>query len=245
MRYVMKQVLRCSEKQKEYDEKDFDSIIRYARTIEGKTFLRILQEGNLTKDEIEWVKTKESDKGLLGKIVEATFFGYELNSRQEADFNHVETELKTTPADLKKEENGGQMRYCSGETISITQIDFNHPVTDSFDTSHLLSKLKSLIVIFYFRNKKLASKLDYEIFYASAFRPSDKDLIIIKDDYQKMIEKITSGNADKLSRADGMYLGNAPKAQNKKNKINNLKQENTKNENTHGMSCGPTGCIIG
>ena len=66
----MKDVLRCAEKQNKYDECDINSIYQYARGIEGKTLLQILQEANLTEEEIEWVRTKESDKGLPGKIIE-------------------------------------------------------------------------------------------------------------------------------------------------------------------------------
>ena len=83
----MKDVLRCPEKQNNYDATNIDSIFRYALGIEGKTLLDILQEAGLTEEEIAWVRSKESDKGLPGKIVEASYFGYELNSRQEADFD--------------------------------------------------------------------------------------------------------------------------------------------------------------
>lgn len=88
-RIKMKNVLRCQEKQNNYDENDIESIFRYALKIKGKTFLTILEEAGLTAHEIEWIQTKETDKGLPGKIVEASYFGYELNSRQEADFEKV------------------------------------------------------------------------------------------------------------------------------------------------------------
>ena len=124
----MKDVLQCAEKQNNYDETDINSIYQYALGIEGKTLLEILQEANLTEEDIEWVRTKETDKGLPGKIIEASYFGYELNSRQEADFGKVGAELKSTPADIDK----STQRYKSGETISVTQIDFSHPVEDDF-----------------------------------------------------------------------------------------------------------------
>lgn len=69
-RIKMKDVLRCQEKQNNYDENDIESIFRYALKIKGKTFLTILEEAGLTAYEIEWIQTKETDKGLLGKIVE-------------------------------------------------------------------------------------------------------------------------------------------------------------------------------
>lgn len=204
----MKDVLRCAEKQKQYDETDINSIYQYALGIEGKTLLQILQEANLTEEDIEWVRSKETDKGLPGKIIEASYFGYELNSRQEADFDKVGAELKSTPADVDK----STLRYKSGETISVTQIDFNHPVEDDFYKSHLYDKLKMLLVIFYHRNKELPSKLLYNVFYATLFKPSIEDIAIIESDFHEINRKIRTGNAHLLSRSDGTYLSTAPKS---------------------------------
>jgi DNA mismatch repair endonuclease MutH len=211
----MKDVLRCPEKQDNYDATDIDSIFHYARGIEGKTLLTILQEAGLTEEEIAWVHSKESDKGLPGKIVEASYFGYELNNRQEADFETVGAELKTTAADF----DSATSRYKSGETVSVTQIDFRGPVETDFYASHLYDKLKMLIVIFYHRDKTLDSKLLYEVFFASLFRPSEEDLAIIKSDYQEIIQKISAGQAHTLSRSDGTYLSTAPKARRSTNMI--------------------------
>ena len=211
----MKDVLRCPEKQNNYDATDIDSIFHYALGIEGKTFLTILQEAGLTEEEIAWVRSKESDKGLPGKIVEASYFGYELNSRQEADFETVGAELKTTAADY----DNATSHYKSGETVSVTQIDFRGPIEPDFYASHLYNKLKMLIVIFYHRDKALASKLLYEVFFASLFRPSAEDLAIIKSDYREIIQKISAGQAHLLSRSDGTYLSTAPKARRSTNMV--------------------------
>ena len=48
-RIKMKNVLRCQEKQNNYDENDIESIFRYALKIKGKTFLTILEEAGLNK----------------------------------------------------------------------------------------------------------------------------------------------------------------------------------------------------
>lgn len=211
----MKDILHCPEKQDYYDATDINSIYRYATGIEGKTLLTILQEAGLTDEEIEWVRSKESDKGLPGKIVEASYFGYELNSRQEADFETAGAELKTTAADF----DNATAKYKAGETVSVTQIDFRGPVEPNFYVSHLYDKLKMLIVIFYHRDRSLASKLQYEVFFASLFRPSEEDLAIIKSDYREIIQKIRSGQAHTLSRTDGTYLSTAPKARRSSNII--------------------------
>lgn len=204
----MKEVLRCAEKQNYYDDRDINSIYQYARGIEGKTLIQILQEANLSDDDMAWVHSKETDKGLPGKIIEASYFGYELNSRQEADFEKVGVELKSTPADMDKK----TQKYKSGETISVTQIDFNHPVEFDFYKSHLYQKLRRLLVIFYYRNRALQSKLLYNVFYATLFQPSEEDIAIIESDFNDINRKICSGCAHLLSRTDGTYLGTAPKS---------------------------------
>lgn len=204
----MKDVLRCAEKQNYYNDKDINSIYQYAQKIEGKTLLQILREAKLSDEDIAWVHSKETDKGLPGKIIEASYFGYELNSRQEADFEQVGVELKTTPADIDKK----TQKYKSGETISVTQIDFNHPIECDFYKSHLYQKLRMLLVIFYYRNRALNSKLLYNIFYATLFQPSAEDMAIIESDFIDINRKIRSGCAHLLSRTDGTYLGTAPKS---------------------------------
>lgn len=211
----MKDVLRCAEKQGYYDESDIDSIFSYALKIEGKTLLNILQEAGLTDEEIAWIQSKEKDKGLPGKIVEASYFGYELNNRQEADFDGAGAELKTTAADYDEKE----LKYKAGETVSVTQIDFHNPIESDFYASHLYNKLKMLIVIFYHRDRSLASKLQYQVFFASLFKPSEEDLAIIQSDYRMINEKIRTGQASTLSRSDGIYLSTAPKARRSSNMI--------------------------
>lgn len=200
-------LLRCAENQSLYDENNFESILAYAKKIEGKTLLQILLDAKKTDAEIELIKSKESDKGLVGKIIEATYFGYKLNSKQEADFDKVGLELKSTPADKNADGN-----YVSGETLSITQINFSNYVEKDFYKSHLWDKLKWLLLIFYYRDKSLVTKLGYSVFFATQFKPSEKDELIILQDYQLINGIIERGDAHKLSRSDGTYLSTAPKA---------------------------------
>lgn len=120
----MKDVLRCPEKQNNYDETDIHSIFQYALGIEGKTLLTILQEAGLTEEEIAWVHSKESDKGLPGKIVEASYFGYELNSRQEADFETVGAELKTNNKVLKGDYSMNCVNYVKKTVCMVLMLAF-------------------------------------------------------------------------------------------------------------------------
>ena len=62
---------------REYDDKYEKSILRYARNLLGKS----LSDVN-TNDEIRF---SNKAKGQLGQMVEEQYFGYKVNSRQEAD----------------------------------------------------------------------------------------------------------------------------------------------------------------
>ena len=81
MERKMKDVLRCAEKQNYYDDRDINSIYQYALGIEGKTLIQILQEANLSDEDIAWVHSKETDKGLPGKIIEASYFRKQISKK--------------------------------------------------------------------------------------------------------------------------------------------------------------------
>lgn len=72
-----------------YDEKDISSIFNYSKKLVNKCLRDFAPNAKEYKG-----------KGSLGQLVEALFFKYNLNSRQEADFSFVNAELKCSP--LKK-----------------------------------------------------------------------------------------------------------------------------------------------
>lgn len=71
-----------------YDRASKWSILEYSKKLLGKTL-----EEAIAPTQIEELK----GKGRLGQLVEKYFFGYELNSNQEADFSEAGLELKCTP----------------------------------------------------------------------------------------------------------------------------------------------------
>ena len=72
-----------------------EELLSFTRGILGKKFKDIDQKNLL--------ETKKKDKGILGKVVETGFYGYELNSNPEADFAELGIELKV--AGFKKNKN--------------------------------------------------------------------------------------------------------------------------------------------
>lgn len=81
-----------------------------------------------------------------------------------------------------------------------------------FEQSHFYKKCLIMLIMFYLHNPKV-SKLDLQFLFAVLWKIPQKDLLIIRDDYEKIITKIRNGQAHTLSEGDTMYLGACRKGQ--------------------------------
>ena len=180
----------------DYDEKDVNSIMGYAKQMENLTYNDILdmcKDYLSTVDELsanrpeEFLESLKGDKfikdtnakGQLGNFIEKYYFGYEPNGNQEADLSKVGIEIKQTPIDIT---NQGKMR--AGERLSITMISYTEPVEEDFYKSHVWEKIQMILLIHYIRDKS-KQRLDYQIKYVNLFTPPKEDLEIIIQDYKK------------------------------------------------------------
>ena len=188
-----------------YDSSDPMSIRDYAKELIDSTFLDIINRYAKDSDELLELKKQYNQKGRrggLGNLIEELYFEYKANNESEPDFKEAGIELKVSPLELKKD---GTMR--AGERLVLTMISYNTPVEHNFYESHLWKKCRILLLIYYLRDRTLASQLLYKIKYAEVFTPIKNDLIIIKQDYNFIISKIENGEAHELSESDTMYLG--------------------------------------
>lgn len=186
-----------------YDKHDENSIVAYAARLVGKTFLDVIEDkvpGN--RENILQAYGNKARKGGLGNLLEEVYFGYKANSKQDADFEETGIELKATCYEVNK---NGSLR--AGERLVLTMISYDGPVEKDFYKSHAWKKMHKILLIYYWRNKLLNSSLLYKIGYTKLFTPPEKDLIIIRADYDFIISKIAEGKAHELSEADTMYLG--------------------------------------
>ena len=194
-----------------YDEKSAASILEYARRLCGLTFEDILWQNGLTEEEIGYLaEMSMTNKGLLGNLIEQAWFGYRSNPKQEADFSEVGIELKSTPYEEKRS------GIRPGETLSLTQINYRLPQESDFYRSHVWEKMQKILIVYYLREKNIAeatgSKLFYRIKYVFMLRPDKKDIAVIEADYRLLNGYMVRGEAHKLSRSHGQYLGVAPKS---------------------------------
>ncbi len=183
-----------------YNPKDKKSVLDYARQLKGKTLREVCNSDIL--------KHKYSGKGNFGQVLEKFYFGYEPNSKAEADFFEAGMELKSTP--LKRLKNG---EYRSKERLVLNIINYLEVVNQQFETSDFWKKNATLLLIFYLHQANY-DLLDYVIKLVDAWNYPTTDLEIIKNDWHLIKQKIEDGKAHELSEGDTFYLGACTKGAN-------------------------------
>lgn len=171
-----------------------EELLSFTRGILGKKFKDI--------DERNLLATKKKDKGILGKVVETGFYGYELNSNPEADFAELGIELKV--AGFKKNKND---TISAKERLVLSKIDYCKMIEEEFEFSKLLFKNKKLLIIWYeydYDNKDNYG--DFEIKYYQLY-DMEIDEDVFKNDFNIIKNKVLNGEAHLLSEGDTSYLG--------------------------------------
>ena len=179
-----------------YDEKDISSIFNYSKQLVNKCLRDFAPDAE-----------EHGGKGSLGQLVEELFFKYHLNSRQGSDFAFVNAELKCTP--LKK---SAKQELLIKERLVCSMINYTEDWDKPFEKSHFYQKCLIMLIMFYLHNPN-ASKLDLQFLFAVLWKILEKDLLIIRKDYDTIITKIKNGQAHTLSEGDTMYLGACRKGQ--------------------------------
>lgn len=189
------------DKQFNYDQTDRESIYRFALGLRGRTFRESFKLHGFTDIQID-----KNNKGGMNTKVETFWFGYAANSRSEADFKEAELELKVTPF---KEINNGK-DISAKERLVLTMIDYFGIATEEERDllhSHVWEKCNNMLIIYYLDNGDKKSKVDCTPKYFTLFTPPEKDLEIMKADYQKIRNLVLTGHAEKLSESQTLYLG--------------------------------------
>lgn len=183
-----------------YNEKSIDSIMEYAYGLIGKKFGEIDRHERLGEGK---------GKGNLGQIVEESYFGYDINSKAEADFSHVGVELKVTPFKVNQNKT-----ISAKERLVLNIINYMEEYQKDFYESSFWDKNKKLLLVFYQWKKELEKK-DYVVKDIMLHEFSEEDLVVIKNDWNTIINKIKKGKAHELSEGDTNYLAACPKGANK------------------------------
>ena len=172
--------------------------MEYSKQLLGKTL-----EEAIAPDTIEARK----GKGRLGQLVEEYFFGYDVNSNPDADFSDAGLELKVTPLKELKDKV-----LAIKERLVCTMIDYDTDQGKAFEESHVYLKCAFMLILFYLHEADIPVQ-QLLFIYAVLWQIPEKDLLIMKQDYDKIIAKIRSGKAHELSEGDTTYLGACRKGQ--------------------------------
>lgn len=177
-----------------YDRSSPMSIYNYSRHLIGNSLRSLLGDTVAVH--------KRKGKGGLGQMVEELFFGYDVNSNRDADFSEAHLELKCTPL-LKSVSDG---TYRIKERLVCSMIDYFEIANTSFEESHFISKCRLMLLLFYLHVSGKAI-YDYDFLFRVLWKVPDKDLVLIKKDYETIAEKVRRGEAHLLSEGDTLYLG--------------------------------------
>ena len=180
-----------------YDKTSAKSIFDYSKGLLGNT-LR-----DFVWDEYDVRK----GKGSLGQMVENIYFYLETNSNPSSDFSEAGMELKCTPLKKSKQDD-----FLIKERLVCNMINYCDVVKDDFEHSHFYIKCRLMLLLFYLHQTN-CDNLDLEFIFSVLWKLPEKDLLIIKNDYNVIIEKIKQGKAHELSEGDTMYLGACRKGQ--------------------------------
>lgn len=191
-------------KPRNYNPADAASIFGFSRGLLNSSLAVAVRaiDSSVNPDEIIM-----NGKGGLGQLVEKFYYGYEPNSDAEPDFKEAGVELKTTP--LK---NSSKDKLLIKERLVCGMIDFCKIVDDSFEESSFYKKSRLMLILFYLHVKGCELR-DLEFLYSVLWKLDQKDLIIIRRDYEIIVDKIKNGLAHELSEGDTMYLAACRKGQ--------------------------------
>lgn len=185
-----------------YDKTSIASIFAYSQKLIGHSLRELVSEEEQNASNLQG-----QGKGGLGQMIEELFFHYPINSDPAPDFREAGMDLKATG--LKKLVSG---ELQIKERLVCDMIDYETVVNETFETSLFYIKCHIMLLIFYLYEKNV-SKWDLRYIYTAIWKLPEKDLLIIRHDFEVIVEKIRRGEAHLLSEGDTEYLAACRKGQ--------------------------------
>jgi len=147
--------------------------------------------------EVTVFKNGKKNKGWAGHVIER-YLGLPINSAQSPNFGSWE--LKT--ASLKYLKNG---KLTIKETMAITMLDDYNIRTTPFEDSHLLSKMKKILIVSRIWNEQ--AELSSNVYGIHTFDIGNNQIYSqIKDDYNLVRDTIIKRGYNALSGRMGKFI---------------------------------------
>ena len=213
----------------DYDKTSQKSILEFAEKLRNKTLLEAVSskfKKELVKEMIN--ETEKGNKGNFGSLIEDYYFELDKSERNKArpDFHEAKLELKT--AGLKPDKKGGFKKFQG--RLSLSSINFNKIIDESFDSSSFYYKNKNILIIFYIHDENLPV-IEYKIGFIGIFTLKGNDKQTIKNDWEFIKEAVLAGEAHKLGAQHNWNTQNLEASTSGgKAESNYIKQPNSKTE---------------
>ncbi|PPI86404.1 DNA mismatch repair endonuclease MutH [Candidatus Pantoea edessiphila] len=146
----------------------------------------------------------KKNKGWIGKLIEL-YLGANSQNKAEQDFVHLGIELKTIPID-----SSGNPK----ESTFICTASLINNVGISWKTSNVRNKLSSILWVPIESNTNIPLK-NRRIGISLLWRPSLREDIMLRKDWEEIINMIIFGQVNYINNFHGMLLKLQPKALNK------------------------------
>lgn len=162
------------------------------------------------------------NKGWIGNSIEKDYFELPNNNEKRADFDNLNLELKVTPI-IKN-----RVGWSSKERLILNIINYHDEVTRTFNNASFLEKSRRIMVLLYLYESEIKAP-NFRIkdaFILDFDELSEKDKLIIEQDWNIIIRTIEEGNAHLLSDSLTTYLGATTKGA--KTEANSTSQPNSK-----------------
>jgi len=186
-----------------YDQANPKDIERFAKLLVGRSLRDLVEPYE--------IGLMTPGKGKLGTATEKYYFHINPGNSPLPDFPEAGVELKTGRIYMTK--NG----WSAKDRMVMSKIDFTTIHKETFETSSFMKKNKLLMLMFYVLEGKRhgLEYLDAIFKLAELFEFPEADKEIIKQDWEKIAEKVGAGLAHELSEGDTLYLAACPKGINK------------------------------
>lgn len=175
-------------------------LLSYTRAIAGKTFAELAKlAGSKAPDNLL------RSKGWMGQLLEC-FLGTTAGTKSVPDFEHLDIELKTLPIDAAGKPK--ETTYvCIAPLINHVQLQWHKSV--------VYQKLKCVLWMPVQADPTIPVP-ERRVGTGVLWRPTREQEIILRQDWEEHMEKISQGQVESITAHQGVYLQIRPKAANSK-----------------------------
>ncbi|MXP67742.1 DNA mismatch repair endonuclease MutH [Pantoea sp. Aalb] len=180
--------------------KNETELLKRAQQLAGQNFITLAEQFNLFIP----INLKRH-KGWVGNLIEL-HLGAKNKNKAKQDFPHFGIELKTIPVDL-------QGNPLETTFVCIAPLIRNNGVT--WETSYVKRKLTRVLWI-PVEGSHFVPLPQRRVGSPILWTPTSKDLLILRQDWEELMDMIVLGQVNNITAHHGEYLQIRPKAANSK-----------------------------